>query len=364
MDERLEDALAVLDAAGSDRPALLGMTFAAADAIDFAARRPERTAALVLFNARSRWLQADDYPFGFPVDTASEVMSRIVDPEPTAEPPPYDPTPSLAGDDAFMRWWERAGHRRASPAMAAAVLRERSFLDMRGALPAIKAPTLVIQRTGVGMLDVGHGRYLAEHIPGARLVELPGPDMGWWIGDVHPLLDEIESFLTQGRVLKGRRALATVLFVDVVSSTEQAARLGDRRWRELIGTYHDVVLREIDRHAGRRISTAGDGFLATFEMPADAVACARHLVSEVRALDIEVRAGIHTGEIEIVGEDVAGLGVHIAARVQTAAAPGEVWISRTVADLMTGSGVSFEDRGEHELKGIPGRWSLFAVTPD
>jgi class 3 adenylate cyclase len=211
------------------------------------------------------------------------------------------------------------------------------------------------------MLDVGHGRYIAEHIPGAQLRELPGPDMVWWLGDVHPLLDEIESFLADGRVRKGRRALATVLFADVVSSTQQAARLGDRRWRDLLAAYHEVAHGNLDRFGGRRISTAGDGFLATFEMPADAVLCARAMTEAVRTIDIDIRAGVHTGEIEIVGDDVAGIGVHIAARVMSAAAPGEVLVSRTVVDLVTGSGISFEDKGEHELKGVPGRWALYAV---
>lgn len=363
MDERLEDAVAVLDEAGSERAALLGMSFTAAAAIDMAARRPERTTALVLFNARARWLWAEDYPFGFPLDSAEGVMKRLVEPDPSAESPlPFDPAPSVAGDEAFQRWWERAGHRRASPAVAAAVLRERTAnLDLRDKLPFITAPTLVIQRTDVSMLPVEHGRYLAEHIPDARLVELPGPDMVWWIGDFDATADEIESFVTTGATPRGRRALATVLFADVVSSTEQAARRGDRRWRDLLGAFHDSVQNDLYRFGGKRISTAGDGFLATFEIPADAVRCARAIAETVRALGIDVRAGVHTGEVEIVGADIAGIGVHIASRVMSAAGPGEVFVSRTVVDLVTGSGISFEERGEHDLKGVPGRWALYAV---
>jgi hypothetical protein len=308
-------------------------------AIDFAARRPERTQALVLYNARARWLWAEDYPHGFPVAQAKANAQRVVDPDPTTdEPPPFHPAPSLAKDAGFMRWWERAGHRRASPAMAAAVLDERMQLDLRPSLPLIASPTLVIQSTEIGMLPVGHGRYLAEHIPRARLVEFPGEDMIWWVGNFHAVADEIESFLTEGRARAGRRALATVLFVDVVSSTEQAARLGDRRWRELLATYHDVAVRLIDRHGGRRVNTTGDGFLATFEIPADAVVCAGALT-----------------------DAIAGIGVHIAARVMSAAEPGEVLVSRTVVDLVTGSGLDFEERGDHELKGVPGRWSLHAL---
>lgn len=364
MDERLDDAVAVLDTVGCERVVALGLSFVAHAAIDFAARRPERTRALVLCNARARWMQAADYPFGFTPERVQDAMRRVVDPDPPKnESPPFQPAPSVADDDAFMRWWQRAGHRRASPAMAAAVLEERSNLDMRACLPQITAPTLVIQRTEIEMLDVRHGRYLADHIQGAQLVEVPGPDMIWWVGDVHPIAEVIETFLTEGRPPQGRRALATVLFADVAASTEQAVRMGDRRWRELLGTFHDVAARLIDRHAGRRIATTGDGFLATFEIPAEAVSCAAAIVQAVRALDIDVRAGVHTGEVEIVGADVAGIGVHIAARVMGAAEPGEVLVSRTVCDLVTGSGLVFDDRGEHDLKGVPGRWRLFAVKP-
>ena len=362
LDERLEDAIAVLDALGCERAALLGCSFISHDAIVFAARAPHRTRAVVLCNARARWMWADDYPFGFPLDLVETATTRIVDPDPPeGERPLFDPAPSVADDLAFGRWWERAGHRRASPGMAAAVLRDRTLLDLRPLLPQIDAPTLVIQRSEIDMLPLDHGRYLAEHIPAARLVELPGNDLIWWVGDFHPMAEEIESFLTEGQTRRGRRMLATVLFVDVVSSTEQAARLGDLRWRELLATYHDLVLREIDRHSGRRISTAGDGFLATFEMPTDAVRCAVGISSAVGGLDISIRAGVHIGEVEIVGEDLAGIGVHIAARVMSAAGPGQVFASRTVVDLVTGSGIHFEERGEHELKGVPGRWALYAV---
>ncbi|MGH2760871.1 MAG: adenylate/guanylate cyclase domain-containing protein [Actinomycetota bacterium] len=364
LDERLDDAMAVLDAVGCAQAALLGFSFMADAALDFAARRPERTRALVLCNGRARWKWAEDYPFGFPIDFMETAGRRVVDPDPSDdEPLPFQPAPSAESDPAFMKWWERAGHRRASPAMAAEVLRDRTELDLRPLLPQIAAPTLVIQRSEIDMLPLGHGRYIADHIPDARLVELPGDDLIWFVGDFHPIAEEIESFLTEGRTRRGRRMLATVLFVDVVSSTEQAARLGDRRWRELLGTYDDLVLREIDRYSGRRISTAGDGFLATFEMPTDAVRCAVGISRAVGGLDISIRAGVHIGEVEIVGADLAGIGVHIAARVMSAAEPGAVYVSRTVVDLVTGSEIDFEERGEHELKGVPGRWALYAVKP-
>ena len=364
-DERLEDAIAVLDAVGSDRAALLGFTFMAHSAIDLAARHPDRTQALVLFNARPRWRWADDYPFGYQEEEVVDALRKVVNPDPPPDDPPLigGPAPSVADDPAFMSWWERAGHRRASPTMAAAVFEDRTHVDVRALLPQVNVPTLVIQGDAIGMLDVGHGRYLAEHIPDAKLVELPGRDMIWWICNFPTAADEIEAFLTQGGASRrGRRSLATVLFVDVVSSTERATRLGDQRWRELLDTYHNVAARLIDRYGGRRVSTSGDGFLATFEIPADAVLCAGAIAEAVRALDIDIRAGVHTGEIEIVGDDVAGIGVHIAARVMSTAAPGEVLVSRTVCDLVTGSGLAFEERGEHELKGVPGRWALHALN--
>jgi class 3 adenylate cyclase/pimeloyl-ACP methyl ester carboxylesterase len=362
-DERLEDAIAVLEQIGCERAVLLGLAFMAHTAIDFAARRPERTRALVLVNGRARWRWAEDYPFGFPIDDEDEAIRSVVDPDRPPEARVFEPAPSLAGDVAFIRWWERAGHRRASPSVAAAVLRDRMHIDMRPVLPRIQAPTIVIQRSDVAMLPVEHGRWLAANIPGARLVEFPGTDLIWWIGDFHPIAQEIEAFLTEGQMRSARRSLATVLFADVVASTEQAARLGDRRWRELLATFHDVAARLIDRHAGHRVSTAGDGFLATFDIPADAVLCATAIAQAVGALDIHIRAGVHTGEIEMFGADVAGIGVHIAARVMAAAAPGEVLVSRTVCDLVTGSGLEFDDRGEHALKGVPGTWRLFAVKP-
>ena len=364
--ERSDDAIAVLDAAGSDAAALLGFTFLAHSAIDLAVRRPERTRALVLFNARPRWRWAEDYPFGYMDEQVADALRKVVDPDPPADDPPLigGPAPSVADDPAFTTWWERAGHRRASPTMAAAVFKDRTDVDVRGLLPRVRTPTLVLQGDAIEMLDVGHGRHLAEHIPNAKLVELHGRDMLWWICDFHAAADEIEAFLTEpGATRRGQRSLATVLFVDVVSSTRRAVELGDRRWRELLDTFHKVAARLIDRYGGRRISTSGDGFLATFEIPADAIMSAGAITDAVRALDVDVRAGVHTGEIETLGDDVAGIGVHIAARVMAAAAPGEVWVSRTVVDLVTGSGLAFEDRGEHELKGVPNRWSLYVLVP-
>ena len=362
-DERLEDAVAVVDAAAAERVTALGLSFMGHHAIDFAVRQQDRTASLVLFNARARWLYADDYRFGFTPEQERSFVERITDPETDRATLP-NPAASVREDAVFWLWWERAGHRRATPTMAAAVMEMRSSYDYRALLPLISCPTLVIHRTQVEqILDIGHGRFLAEHIPGARLVELPGADMIWWVGDDTDIaLDEIELFVSGGAAPKRKRVLATVLFVDVVGSTERAADIGDQRWRELLETYNAAVASCVGRLGGRLVGTEGDGALATFELPVDAIECARALRSSGRALGIDIRAGAHTGEVEVTGEDIAGLGVHIAARVMSAAGAGEILVSRTVADLVTGSGISFEDRGERELKGVPGTWSLFAVN--
>jgi class 3 adenylate cyclase len=363
-DQNLVDALAVLDAVGVGRAVVFGSNLGGPPAMRFAAEHPDRTVALILANTYARLVQAPDYPIGLP----KEVMVTIADRTNATEPDAGDDfdwlrtfAPSVADDDRFRAWWDQAGNRGASPARSRALWQLLIETDAREALPQITAPSLVLGRSGVGGVNLG--RYVAENIANAKYVEFPGNDLMWWVADADAYLDEIEAFLSKevGSARKPQRSLATVLFVDVASSTEEASRLGDQRWRDLLNTYHDLARREIDRFGGKPISTAGDGLLATFDMPADAVRCGQRIASVVQGLAIDVRAGVHTGEIEIVGHDVAGIGVHIASRVQSAAAPGEVWVSRTVTDLVTGSGLAFEDKGEHELKGVPGRWGLFAV---
>ncbi|HSJ51766.1 MAG TPA: adenylate/guanylate cyclase domain-containing protein [Actinomycetota bacterium] len=253
----------------------------------------------------------------------------------------------------------------ASPRAAAALLRMNSMIDVREVLPAIRVPTLLLYRTGDHDVRVEEGRYLAARIEGCRLVEFPGSDHLMWAGDSDAILDEIESFLTGAR--RGPepdRVLATVLFTDIVGSTERAAALGDRAWRDLLERHHAAVRAQLGRWRGREVDTAGDGFLATFDGPARAVRCADAIVRAVRELGLEVRAGVHTGEVELIGDQVRGIAIHLGARVAALAGPGEVLISRTVADLVAGSGLEFRDRGEHELKGIPGRWRLLALQPD
>jgi class 3 adenylate cyclase len=236
-------------------------------------------------------------------------------------------------------------------------------LDVRHVLPSIGVPTLIVHRADNRLVDVSHGRYLAEHIPGARFVEAPGDDYLWFVGDTEPILDAIEEFLTGSRgVREHDRVLATVLFTDIVGSTERASAVGDAAWRRLRGAHDALVRQELERHRGREIDVAGDGFLATFDGPARAIRCACAIRDAVRTLGLEVRAGLHTGELELVGDRVAGIAVHIGARISASADPGLVLASSTVRDLVAGSGIEFEDRGVRELKGVPGEWRLFAVV--
>jgi class 3 adenylate cyclase len=271
--------------------------------------------------------------------------------------------PSLARDEAFRRSWARFERFAVSPAGMQTLMRMLHETDARHILPAIRVPTLVLHRAGDRVTRVEGGRYIAERIPGARYVEFPGDDHFPWVGDVDAIADELEEFLTGVR--HGRevdRVLATVMVTDIVGSTERAAREGDRRWRDLLVRHHAAVRRELARFRGREIDTAGDGFLATFDGPARAINCARAVVGAMRPLDIEVRVGLHTGECEVMAEGVGGIAVHIAARVAGAAGSGEVLVSSTVKDLVAGSGIRFDDRGVHRLKGVPDEWRLFAVS--
>jgi class 3 adenylate cyclase len=267
------------------------------------------------------------------------------------------------GDDPVARdWFERYQRMSASPGAMKALWLALKGTDVRPILPAISAPTLIMHRTGDILIEVECSRYMAERIPNAKLVEFPGKDHLWWFGDQDAISDEIEEFLTGARGSpEPDRVLATVLFTDIVGSTRRAADLGDRAWRDLLERHGEVVRRQLDVHRGREVKTTGDGFLATFDGPARAITCAREIAEGVRPLGIEVRAGLHTGECEVIGDDVGGIAVHTGARVSALAQPGEVLVSQTVKDLVAGSGIEFEDRGMHELKGVPGDWRLFAA---
>ncbi|MGH2636406.1 MAG: adenylate/guanylate cyclase domain-containing protein [Actinomycetota bacterium] len=357
-----DDVIAVMAAAGSSKAALVGSGGGGGVCMLFAATFPERVHALVLVNSTARYTQAPDYPWG----TSPEFEARI---EKELEfgwgrgVLLETVGPSVAGDPDFRRWWARYQRLGSTPGT---VLRMREMLrqlDVRHVLGSIGVPTLVVHRKDNRLVELPHGRYLADHIPGARFIELDGDDYFPFVGNTDAILDEIEEFLTGfRRSAEHDRVLATVLFTDIVDSTARASELGDRGWREVLEAHRAVVRAELERHRGREIDTAGDGFLATFDGPARAVRCACAIRDAVRRLGVEIRAGLHTGEVEAAGDKVAGIAVHIGARVASAAASGEVLASGTVRDLVAGSGIEFEDRGVHSLRGVPESWQLFAVV--
>ena len=371
LEERMDDVRAVMDAVGSERAALMGVSEGGPLSALFAATYPERTAALILYGSFAR--------AGAALLSQDELDNRLRELE-EGWPDALDPSvavPSLAQDETFRQTWRTYLRHAASPGAALALLRMNSQIDVREVLPTISTPTLVLYRRAARF---GHGaaawrqrgedpispreeaEYLAEHIPGARLVELPGADHLPWVGEPGPLLGEVEEFLTGVRTApEPDRVLATILFTDIVGSTALAARLGDREWRELLERHHALVRRQLERFRGQEIDTAGDGFVASFDGPARGIGCAAAIAESVSAIGLSIRAGIHTGEAELVDGKLAGIAVHIAARIAALAEADEVLVSSTVKDLVIGSRVAFEERGAYELKGVPGEWSLFAV---
>ncbi len=357
LDMRMDDLRAVMDAAGIEQAALLGISEGAPLSILFAATYPHRCRALVLYGSFSRfsyWFATDEALaafFGY-VETAWGTGGSI-----------QKFAPSRANDAAFQRWWGRNERFGASPAAVTALMRMNSQIEIGGVLPAVRVPTLVIHRTGDQVVNVAGGRDVAAKIPGARLAEFPGSDHLFYVGEnADDISDTIEEFLTGARgSAVADRVLATVLFTDIVGSTEKAASLGDRRWRALLDDHHAMVRGILTRFRGHEVKTTGDGFLATFDGPARGVRCARAIADEVRSLGIDIRAGLHTGECEIIGDDVGGIAVHIGARVAALAGAGEVLVSSTVKDLVAGSGLRFGSRGVTPLKGVPGEWQIFAA---
>jgi class 3 adenylate cyclase len=353
--------LARVAAVVSERAAAFGACEIASAAVVLAATHPGRISGLVVINGQARYLRADDYEIGVPEAAEQRIRQRIAQHWGTGTLSEIL-APSAAGDESFVRMrarWERlgTGGPQGELAMWDAFVRH----DIRSVLPAVRVPTLVLHRSDNPHFRIDHGRYLANHIEGARLVELPGRDHIFFVGDTGVMLDEIESFLTGVRGgIRADRVLATVLFTDIVGSTELATRRGDRAWHSLLDS-HDQIVAEVIGYRGRLVRTTGDGVLATFDGPARAIRCACALREETRTLGLELRAGLHTGEVEVRGDDVGGIAVHIAARVAARAGPSAVWVSRTVTDLVVGSGLSFNDMGDHELKGLPGLWRLFAV---
>jgi class 3 adenylate cyclase len=364
LEERMDDVRAVLDAVGSDRAALVGVSEGGPMSALFAATHPTRTSALVLYGSLAKFSADDGYPWGWPPEMFEQLLAGAVACWGQVDSPMLSfLAPSLAGDARFRELWARFERQAASPGAVAALMRMNAEIDIRHVLPAIRVPTLVVHRAGDTAVAAGQGRYLAEHIPAAKYVELPGTDHLPIAGNFDAILDTIEEFLTGARqVEEPDRVLATVLFTDIVGSTERAAELGDRRWLALLDEHHAIVRRELARFRGREVKTTGDGFLATFDGPARAVHCGRSIVEEIQRLGLKVRAGLHTGECEMVGDDVRGIAVHTAARVAEAAASGEVLVSSTVKDIVAGAGICFVERGTRALRGVPGRWRLFAVN--
>jgi class 3 adenylate cyclase/pimeloyl-ACP methyl ester carboxylesterase len=361
VEEWMDDVRTVMDAAGVEEAAVFGAADGGMMAALFAATYPQRVTSLVLANSSARMSQAQDYPIGIP-SAVQEGLIGMVEEGWGGPGLAVATNPSLGGDPAGQEVWARFLRLAASPATAAEVLRTLFQIDVRAALPAIQAPTLVLHRRDNVLVSVQNGRYLAEHINGARFVELPGSDYGLGFGDVDGIVDEVEEFLTGTRgSADPDRMLATVLFTDIVGSTERAAELGDSRWKELLELHDLVTRRQLARYQGRLVNTTGDGLVATFDGPARAIRSALAIRDALRGLGVDIRAGLHTGEIEQRGADIGGLGVHIAARMMALAEPGRVVVSRTVKDLVAGAGFAFTDAGIHVLKGIPEPWQLFAI---
>jgi class 3 adenylate cyclase len=359
----MDDILVVLDAVGSERPVLLATGNCGFVACPFAATHPDRLAGLILFNAGPTWKRTDETPWGR-TDEQMEQSFRWVQANLGNGSYLRRAHPSLASDERELPWFARYERLALAPGALYSEARRFAETDVRDVLPLIQIPTLVLHRTDAAEERVDGGRYLAAHIPGARFAELPGADHFPWVGDQQPVLREVERFLTTIREEEAEldRVLATVLFTDIVGSTEKAAALGDRRWRDLLARHDATVRAMVSRYRGKEIDTTGDGFFATFDGPARAVRCAEAIVQAVRPLDLEVRAGLHTGEITTIDAEVGGLAVHIGARVGAEAAASEVLVSHTVKDLVAGSGLAFEDRGLHQLKGVPDPWRLYAVA--
>lgn len=357
LEQWITDLQSVLDAIGVERSIIIGKGSGAPMSVLYAAMHPARISALVLVDGWARLSAARDFPIGTPVsDQARMLESPYMPPEAVrfvaGEPLPPD----------VQAWWQMYVRNAASPGTSLTMRRWLFDVDVRAALASVRIPTLVIARRD-GWIGSEHGRYLAEGIPGARFVELPGAANFLFAGDTDALVDEIQELVTGTRPApRTNRVLATVLYTDVVASTERASELGDRRWREVLDQHDRIVRRALRETSGREVKTRGDGFLATFDGPARAIQCAARIRDGVRELGLEVRCGLHTGEVELRGDDIGGIAAHVGARIEALAEPGEIVVSRTVRDLVAGSGIEFVDRGVEELKGIPETWQLYSVA--
>jgi class 3 adenylate cyclase len=362
LDAEVADALAVLDAAGSERAAVFTYIGGGAVGAQLAARHPDRVSALIMYASIVRATAAPGYEWTHTPAERQEFIDKTV----AAWGDPAAATvlaPSRANDERFRAWFARLQRLAASPGTMRAVLEGTNDMDAREELPVIGVPTLVLHRTEDQQIDIRHSRYIAQAIPGARLVELPGADTLPWVGEGDQLVDVVEEFLTGERPhAEAERVLLTVMFTDIVDATGHARRLGDKRWRDLLADHDAIVRRELDRYGGREVKTIGDSFLAVFDgPPSRALRCARSIVGAVAECGVQVRVGMHTGECELIGDDVGGMAVHIGARVQALAGAGEVLVSGTTGGTVVGAGLDFEDRGNHQLKGVPGSWPLFSL---
>ena len=363
----MEDIAVVMDAAGVERAVVFGGSNSGSLCALFAATYPERVSALIVYGAEPRSRIGPDFPWAWTDQEWDDYLSALVAGWGSTE---YSEqlvawlTPSLAGDPAQRRWWERLQRLSASPNSIAGIERVWREIDIRPILPTIQAPTLILHRTGDPVEDVDAGRDFARGVPGARFIELPGDDWPAWAGDQGALLDEVEAFVegTQQEAARLDRVLTSVMFTDIVGSTERAVTLGDQRWRELLEAHNLKVRALVSRYRGVERGTAGDGFLATFDGPARAVTCALAVAEAMHAIDLEVRSGVHTGECQISGNDLSGIAVHVGARVSALAGPGQVLVSSTVRDLVAGSGIEFVEHGRHTLKGVDGEWTLFEAV--
>jgi class 3 adenylate cyclase/pimeloyl-ACP methyl ester carboxylesterase len=356
------DLTALLDAVGFERPAMVGCAISGSAAIHFAATHPQRVSALVLVNSHAHFVQDDDYPWGFSREDLDRFVASLKEAWGTAVNLEIL-APSRVADERFRAWYARSLRFSGGPDQVAKGVRASYERDVRALLPNISVPTLVLHREGNRLIPLGAGRYLAEHIPNAKFVVLPGDDYLFFVGDTDALVDEIEEFLTGTRSgAEGDVLTMTVLFTDIVASTEHQTRVGPREWSRLTDRHDAMVRAALGRHRGHEVKTTGDGVLATFDGTGRALRCAVDILAGAKDIGLNLRAGVHTGEVEVRGDDIAGLAVTIAKRVCDLAGPGQVLVTRTVVDLVVGSGIGFEDAGKRELKGVPGVWRLFGVA--
>ena len=358
---RIDDMRAVMDATGTEKAALFGISEGGSMCALFAATYPERTIALIMCGSFAKRIWDPEYPWAPTQDERQKFFDAItngwggsVDIETIA--------PSMANNVRFKKWWATYLRRSTSPGDALAFAKMNTEIDIRNVLPSIHVPTLILHRKGDLDSNIEEARYMARKIPGARLIEFEGIDHIPWVGDTNPMLDEIELFFTGGlKEIESERVLKTVLFTDVVGSTEKAMELGDSAWHHLLESHNAFIRKEFQRFNGQEVKSTGDGFFATFNGPARAIRCACSINEGMRQLGIKIRAGLHTGECEILGNDFGGIAVHTGARVMSTAKPGEVLVSSTVKDLVAGAGINFKSKGLYELKGVPGEWELFSV---